>query len=335
MNGEKQRRSLYEKYSQNWQIIRSYYNFQELEEQISSGFARAVMCPICMRIFNDLALNQNSERPLTIEHCPPEELGGKPSLLLCKHCNSKTGHDLDVKLMNFLNVEPFNAQVDGSSVELKKTKLISGDIEVGGKGVFKRNSGNSFSFKLLANDAYRRDLLEKINYQNEIQIIYAPHVTPSAHLVQTALLKIGYLLAFKKFGHYFILNPNYAGIRSQLLNPDKVQLITKGTTQNIGLPVGFYFIRQPLFVRGLLVVFELSYNDKVQKHGVFINDPSVMSTNFYSHLKVYEGKTFAVDAERIRDDLDFLTKKRNIGLFIQGLQEPVSIKLERLGLDFF
>ena len=58
------------------------------------------ICPLCLRILNIALLGEQVNNFITIEHIPPENLGGKPLILTCKDCNSTCGHDLDVYLRN-------------------------------------------------------------------------------------------------------------------------------------------------------------------------------------------------------------------------------------------
>jgi len=333
MKPEKQRRQFFDIYSKNWNLVNPLFDFKDLNTKIHTDFKWAVMCPLCMRVFNSYALDQQSERPLTIEHCPPEELGGKPKILLCKQCNSTTGHSIDIKLMEFLKVQPFNNREAQAAVELKNTTLRSSDLDVRGTFVFKRLDENKFSIDGKIEDDYRKERLDKIINREEFQIIYKPHVTPSAHIVHTALLKIGYLLAFSKFGHTFILNSNYDTIRSQILNPEKVILPTKGVSQNLALPNGFYFVKQPLYAKGILIVFELFFNGKTGKNAVFLNHPHTQDYLFYSELRSHEGNTFKIEKEDFLD-IDFLTSAENIVLYLEKLREPYRLDLRKMGIDF-
>jgi hypothetical protein len=77
--------------------------------QIVMGVAEAsasddiYVCPLCLEIdyeqrsgrftcHTDAAIE---DRSLTVEHVPPESLGGGPLLLTCKDCNNTAGHELD------------------------------------------------------------------------------------------------------------------------------------------------------------------------------------------------------------------------------------------------
>lgn len=334
MKPEERRKLLYEKYSLNFKLVRQFLPFKHIDEQLGAKQVKAVACPLCLEIFYSYAISSEEKNFLTIEHCPPKELGGSPKILLCKKCNSDTGHSLDVKLMEYYNVQPFNEQKEQSSVSLKSTMIESGDSSVKGTVQFKRLNDSTFEIDLLANDPYRKEKFDKVLKGETITITYKPHTTPSSHLIHTAILKIGYLLLFYKFGYRLILHDSYDLIRQQILNPTKRILPTKGVAMSTKLPVGFYLIKQPIFARGFLVVFELKFNDTIDRAGVFINFPMNPSVNFYSIMKVKEGANFKLDFETFID-LNFIGSVGDMDLFWEAINKPYKMDLKRLGLDFY
>lgn len=335
MKSNEHREFLFKKYSSNWSIIRPLYNFGSLNEKLNSEYKVGVMCPLCMRVHDRSSLNQNTENPLTLEHCPPEELGGKPKLLLCKKCNSTTGHALDIKLMEYLNVKPFNLGEAESSVVLQNTKLKSGELDVNGTAEFTRVNSNSFAIdlKLGTKEKYRKERLNRILESDSFQIEYKPHTTPESSVVNAALLKIAYLLAFHKFGHLFILNPNYDNVRAQILDPRKRVLPTKGVSWDVSLEPGYYLVKQPIVLKGLLIVFQLRFNNRISNVGVFLNHPDTIDINFYTLLKGKEKMKMSIEKEDFKE-LDFLTSKQNIQLYYDAIKKPYEIDLKRIGLDF-
>jgi hypothetical protein len=127
MKSEERRSRIFDVFAKNWQLTLPIAPF-DASELVDEKFQEAVMCPICMVLYNRKGLDQSVENPLTIEHCPPEELGGKPLLLLCKKCNNTSGSELDVKLMEYLNVKPFNEQKVQGRVLLKVCTDIVNDF---------------------------------------------------------------------------------------------------------------------------------------------------------------------------------------------------------------
>src|SRR5215203_2085112 len=65
---------------------------------------RCYRCPLCGRRFFRAALDEDL---LTIEHAPPEALGGTGIALTCRDCNSTSGHKLDAEMLAAENVPNF------------------------------------------------------------------------------------------------------------------------------------------------------------------------------------------------------------------------------------
>jgi hypothetical protein len=327
---------LFDKYSANWKLVKSFYDYGGLNSELLKK-GSLVCCPLCMKFFERSALNQQLKNALTLEHVPPEKLGGKPKILLCKICNSGTGHDVDVNLMDYLKVAPFNNRENQSTVTLQNTILKAGEFEVKGKFTFKRETENSFSYVLHADDDYRKGRQKVIESASEMQIIYKPHETPSRQLVHIALLKIAYLLSFAKFGHSFSANPNYDLIRKQILNPNDNVLPTRGVLETKTIPrhTGFHIVEQPIEIRGMLVVFDMEYNGKVIRNGVLLNPPGVKDFDYYLQLKKYEGmKKIQIESAEQFSEVDFLGDKQYAFSYLETLGQPYKLKLSRVGLDF-
>lgn len=97
MNSKERREILLRKYIEEVkQFPNVFPNGYEDEGKGKGSF----ICPLCLRILNIALLGEQVNNFITIEHIPPENLGGKPLILTCKDCNSTCGHDLDVYLRN-------------------------------------------------------------------------------------------------------------------------------------------------------------------------------------------------------------------------------------------
>jgi hypothetical protein len=317
MKSEEKRKRIFDVFAKNWQLTLSIAPFDSAELR-DEKFQEAIMCPICMVLYNRKGLDQTVENPLTIEHCPPEELGGKPMLLLCKSCNNTAGSELDIRLMEYLNVKPFNEQQAEGRVMLKNSTFKGGALDVRGTMELKRIDANSFYIDLKATDTYRKNRFDNILKADKIEITYKPHETPSLHIVHTALLKIGYLLAFAKLGHPFIFNGNYDGVRRQISNPSETVLPIKGVIMNTSLGVGLHLISEPKPFIGFAVVFELTYNGKKDVHAVLLNHPDTVDVDFYKGLVVHQSEVRKIRATKIAD-LDFLGTMENIEAYFESI----------------
>lgn len=57
--------------------------------------ARIYVCPLCGNGYSREAI---AEKVITIEHVPPEALGGKPLCLTCRDCNNNAGRGVDAHM---------------------------------------------------------------------------------------------------------------------------------------------------------------------------------------------------------------------------------------------
>lgn len=74
------------------------------------------ICPLCLDGFKKESLIQDDQNPLTIEDLPPESVGGKPRILTCKDCNSKSGHKFDHLIIESLRTESFLKRIPDSEI---------------------------------------------------------------------------------------------------------------------------------------------------------------------------------------------------------------------------
>ena len=103
--------------------------------------ADAYICPLCLKAY---AIG-NTE--LTLEHVPPESVGGKPILITCKACNSNRGADIDVCLTNELEIVHNRNHLDTIP---QKTKLAINDVEINAQTTFSKTDG--FNFMISSNN---------------------------------------------------------------------------------------------------------------------------------------------------------------------------------------
>ena len=61
-------------------------------ERLRPERPRSYACPLCGSLFPPEALDRDA---LSVEHVPPQALGGRPLVLLCRQCNNRTGARID------------------------------------------------------------------------------------------------------------------------------------------------------------------------------------------------------------------------------------------------
>ncbi len=91
-------------------------------------------CPLCLRFFGERHLVNQEENFLTIEHIPPESLGGKKGVLTCKECNSTHGHKLDSQLFYRMKANRVMSLTPSTSLntrfEIDEKILTDGEIKI-------------------------------------------------------------------------------------------------------------------------------------------------------------------------------------------------------------
>ena len=287
---------LFEQYVKNLLLVKaSFDKYKDLPDD-------SILCPLCMKVLGIECLEGEEPTSITVEHLPPHKLGGVRSLLLCKSCNSLTGRTVDNYLIEHLKVRPFEQGAHNSSVILDGTTIIkSANDEVKGKGVFTRHSDNTWGVDLKINskETYRKDKLDKVTASDSFQITYKPHVSPKSPFVDLGQLKIAYLYAFKQFGYAFALHDSYDVIRKQILNSEKLLLLSKGVLLNVKHSTGIYFVDQPVEVRCFFIVFDIQHNGTHQRCGVLLNTPDIGGTEFYHWLRLIDDRPFQINCNKV------------------------------------
>lgn len=211
-DNDKRRRTIFDKYSANLSFLIEYGLLN-----IELKYDRVYICPLCKEQFPIDALNQSLKNPLTLEDAPPKSLGGKANILTCKRCNNYCGQKIDYHLTErmkeldnaqFVPKVKFNAHFEIDGV------FVQGNIRVEKDGVITaiHNKKTNHPSKL---ENYIKGILPaKIT-----NIIFAKTVVDPL-ILQIALLKTGFLLAFEKYGYCFILGENYDLIREQIRKPE-------------------------------------------------------------------------------------------------------------------
>src|SRR5690349_23826815 len=82
----------------------------EAYQRLSGDDKQYYPCPICLECFDREALDA---RNLTLEHIPPESIGGKPLCLTCKSCNDRGGHSSDHAFAELKRFQSMNAALFG------------------------------------------------------------------------------------------------------------------------------------------------------------------------------------------------------------------------------
>ncbi len=320
MNSNERRLQLFQIYSTNWRLIRSSYRWAK---GLPPEFEEMVICPLCLTPRTKKHLNQSVDNPLTLEHIPPSNLGGKPKILMCKKCNNDSGRRLDHNISHHLQTQPFFSLQDGAKIKVPRTEVETDKGKLSGSATltyFKKDNTLQFDLNINKNESTRneqfRNLANSTKWGGKFTIN-----APSPKFVYIALLRIGYLILFNRFGNAFILNKRYNDIRQQILNPEEEILPLTGVLETKNqLPLGIYMINRPREIEGFYVSYSVRYEGREYCYGVFL--PSPLGRNaleYYTALKAYKGKTINFNYNEFRD-LDYLTNQEHAFSCIKAFQ---------------
>ncbi|MBU6430471.1 MAG: hypothetical protein KGR26_15750, partial [Cyanobacteria bacterium REEB65] len=62
-------------------------------------------CPLCLADFEESAIEPGGN--LSLEHAPPQSIGGKIVCLTCLDCNNRSGHELDIHMQRAEAIKDF------------------------------------------------------------------------------------------------------------------------------------------------------------------------------------------------------------------------------------
>ena len=254
--------------------------------------ADAYICPLCLHTY---AIG-NTE--LTLEHVPPESVGGKPILITCKACNSNRGADIDACLMNELEIVHNINHLDTIP---QKTKLTFNGVEINAQTTFSKTEGFKFMISPDNNNPIEFEgfMTEAKNAKEGYEIKVLANISyrkRDYELANIALLKSAYLMAFHELGYMYVLNANTNIIRDQIQNPKKnvigntIIIDSKyGVLEN--LSDGVYYAKLNN-IGCVIVIMELKLRQSEIKHrkAIVLPHPKDSHGQIYSELSQRIGK---------------------------------------------
>lgn len=255
--------------------------------------ADAYICPLCQHVY---AIAHDA---LTLEHVPPESVGGKPILVTCKACNNHLGADLDVYLMNELEILHNLSHLDTIP---QKSRIAFNGVGINGQTTYSKSDGFKFMISPDNNNPIEFEgfIKEARNAKEGYQIKLKANITNrkrNVDLANIALLKSAYLMAFHELGYMYVLNPSTNKVREQILNP-KQQLINVPCViaDEDGIPKdmlqGVYYAKLDDVVC-IVVVMDLQLPKSEQKHrkAVILPNPQDYQCRIYSVLSEHIGES--------------------------------------------
>lgn len=281
MNNREKRELIFKIYSDNFQFV---IDNTILKETYDKGYG--YYCPLCTEHFNKQKLD---DKTLTLEHNPPQSLGGKGSILTCKNCNSKSGHSIDVELLYALKTLDGYSFKPNSEFRTKFKNDSTGDkgvnanikIDSDGNFIINVDSKNnnpkiSENFFNSATQTYHNPIFgtdfRNIGLQKKLTFSFPKPAPINEKILKISLLKIAYLLAFEKLGYIFLFSKNMQIVREQLNNPDK-EIIKPPFWIKYDFPddkLGISIITKPRVLRAFLIIFDLKTNSDKYRFAIIL-----------------------------------------------------------------
>lgn len=278
MSNKNKRKSIIEACSKQVEVI-PFVTSDGVEYRIADAY----ICPLCQHVY------AIAHEALTLEHVPPESVGGKPILVTCKACNNSQGADLDAYLMNELEISHNLNHLDTFP---QKSRIAFNGIEINGQTTFSKSEGFKFMISPDNNNPIEFEgfMKEARNAKEGYEIKLTACITNrkrNTGLANIALLKSAYLMAFQKLGYMYVLNPSTNKVREQILNPKEQLIIApyviadeNGIPKDI--PQGVYYAQLDDIVC-IVVVIDLQLPKSEQKHRKAVVLPNPMD----SHNMIY------------------------------------------------
>jgi hypothetical protein len=183
-------------------------------------------CPTCLGVFSFAAIEA---RVLTIEHAPPESIGGDPVCLTCSTCNHGAGHQLDHHMTAFQRLVDFANRRD---VEMRAIMTVPGGVQQRGRIGMRDGAVYFLGVPKADRPGVPNEVtaaLESLAALGEGAIGATFRTTFDVAIDERRLaigwMRAAYLIAFAALGYRYILQLALDRVRRQILDPNADEFI--------------------------------------------------------------------------------------------------------------
>ena len=181
-------------------------------------------CPLCKRLFIPQAIEAGV---LTVEHAPPEKVGGRPLAFTCKKCNSISGYSIDAAVVSREKLFDTAKAITGQ----KRNYEGRASLKMGGESINVRIQVNEGSISIKPpkkiNDpkkledfkTYMMHLHDEGKWDGE-KFTITPLASYHKKFGKVGDLKSAFIICFALFGYTYVLNKRLSPVREQILNYD-------------------------------------------------------------------------------------------------------------------
>jgi len=176
------------------------------------------VCPLCLNNYfaeSKEGIIGNSE--FSIDHLPPESVGGEFQIITCKRCNNKAG-EYEAELGKLID---FGSKPDKKYGSIfPKTMVKSKETGEAFHAIVKRLPGTT---SIVFNDEAKKHNEELKNFLarlhgGKLRSLVLSVPSPDLEKIGKAILKSAYLLCFAWWGYEFVFSRNAEMIRKVLRN---------------------------------------------------------------------------------------------------------------------
>ena len=257
-----------------------YEKYQHLlsKDAVHCPHENIYICPLCAS--NYFAVNDkkniygNSE--FSLDHLPPESVGGKFKILTCKKCNNDSGL-YEAELLRLLDFASVPDRRNGSI--LPKMWIVNTQTGQKFPGLVRfANGTKNITFNQNAKE-YNKELKIFLDDLHDgklprLQILVA---SPDLSKIEKALLKSAYLICFIWWGYEFVFSENGERIRkvlrSELSYPTTVPTSWHETSKGV-LPKGVGIVSRNGIKQFFYVGLEISTSTESCMAAVVIPNPT-------------------------------------------------------------
>jgi hypothetical protein len=238
--------------------------------QASPGMyaTRTYVCPICREPFTVEALDDGR---LSVEHVPPQSVGGRELLLTCTACNNTGGTKLDAAAKT---KEDVRLAMAGRAHRPHRIKATICGITVNGQ-LHAKDGSYSLTIPKEINKPGTKESLERLARAGTSLTV--EHERYSELGANISWLRAGYLALVAMQGYKIVLDPAMDIVRTQIRECDERRMLT------------FVAIAQedvPLTIRRVFRVLSPAWHRgwTVQFGRYLVNLPSLGDMTFYERL---------------------------------------------------
>ncbi|MBI5929811.1 MAG: hypothetical protein HY862_10910 [Chloroflexi bacterium] len=301
--GQSELEKYFNLYSTNLTRVREALGSQLHVEPAIDGI---MFCPICLRIFSCEDLQSGD---LTLEHVPPEKLGGKIRTVTCKKCNNDNGTLLDSHLIRKVQLDGFFAGTSQSPIDVEVD--ISDSIRMPVNLFHDQHSNFTIvpPRKIQKKQSHLVEAFTKQVTEGKVQKVHIRGRAYKNFNVNKALLRVGYLWAFSVFGYGFIIGPNLKEIRSQIREMSQPVQSPTWSSLEYDIPdkfLGINVIKSPKEALAFFVVFDCKVQGHTSRYGVMLPGFDEPGLDIYQWLAEHERQIFAFEVHPLIGALEIL-----------------------------